>query len=284
MLARSFTPGPCLLIDDAGCMRRWPDQIRGATFGYTDPDFDFVDYAVRNLGHVMIAERARFVRIKLRPLFVSRRTRAALSTYLVQHAPARVVLSMFTGAWSDTLLSFADARQRLDAILDAGEREQSAPSFIAVRRKLASILENGNDPFAPVLRRWLDGTHPENAPAFLDAYGLYDRTMIAEHCGDTGAFEFRHSGNGLRLYGPSWPTAAPGRRIEDQPDRSYGEWIAEACRSVDALQVPRLELIDAHIGAAGRPARRWRYERLMLPSRSAAGRRQVISISRPERP
>lgn len=284
MLTRSLTSGSCLLIDDAGRVRRWPGPSRGAAFGYGNPDFDFVDYAVRNLGHVMIVERARFVRIRLRPLFVGRRTGAALSAYLAQRAPARIALSVLSNAWHDSLLSLAEAQQRLDKIWNAAEREQTAPPFTSVRRNLAVILDKDNDPFAPVLRRWLEGTHPENVSALLDTCGLYDRAMIVERRSDTGAFEFRHSGDGLRLYGPSWPAAAPGRRVEDQPDRPYGEWIAQACRSIDSLQVPRYELVDAHIGAAGYPARRWRYERLMLPSRSATGSRLVISISRPERP
>ncbi len=279
----SPAPRPCLLIDDAGRVRRWPGPSRGAAFGYRNPDFDFVDYAVRNLGHVMVAERARFVRIRLRPLFVGGRTAAALSAYLARRTPDRVVLSVFGDAWHDTLLPYAEARQRLDAILGATAEEQQVPPYTAVRRSLAAILDDGSDRFAPVLRRWLDGACPENPSAFLDTCGLYDRAMIVEHCSDTGAFRFRHSGNRLRLYGASWPAAAPGRRVEDQPDSSYGERIAQACRSVDELQVPHYELIDARIGAAGRPARRWRYERLMLPWRGAAGSRLVISISRPER-
>jgi hypothetical protein len=279
---QSPSPGACLLIDDAGRTRRWPGADRGTALGYADPDFDFVDYAVRNLGHVMIEERASFIRIKLRPIFVGRRTRETLWAHLERRAPRRVGLSVFDDAWHHTLLPPAAALQQLREVLDAPERAPPARPFIAARRNIAGLLDDARDPFAPVLRRWLDGTCPDDLPSFLVATGLYDRAMVVERRGDNGDFLFRHSGRRIQLYEPSWAEAALGRRLQDQPDRLYGEWIADACRSVDDRQVPRYDLIAARVSEADQAARSWRYERLMLPWRSAAGQRLVVSISRRE--
>jgi hypothetical protein len=271
--------GPCILIDDAGRERRWPGMNGGAAFGYHHPDFDFPGYAVRNLGHAMVVARGSVMRIRLRPVFVGHRTLDALAAHIARQAPARVVISHFDAAWHHDLCSGDAAPLRLRAIVEACARKQRGQPFVAARRNMAGVLHKGGEPFAPVLRRWLDGASPEGLPAFLDSCRLYDRAMIVERQRDSGRFVFRHSGQAIRLYDRSWADTAIGRHVEDQPDPAYGAWIAGACRGVDERQVPRYELVTAQVGLPGAPARQWRYERLILPWRGADDRRFVVSVS-----
>lgn len=270
-------PHSCVLIDDAGRERRWPDQ-GGAGFGYRNPDFDFPGYAVRNLGYAMIAEGAAFMRIRLRPAFVGHRTLEALLAHAARRAPARIAITYFDGAWRDELCDGRSLKRRLLDLAQKPEGGSSQSGFIAVRRGIAGVLREPDDPFAPLLRRWLDNTDPDGLIAFLDSCGLYDRAMIAERTPDNGQFVFRHSGQRIQLYEPSWAGSAVGRAVQDQPDRDYGEWIADACHKVDERQVPRYELVMARVGRGGGTPRYWRYARLMLPWRTA-GRRVVVSVS-----
>lgn len=271
---------PCTLIDDAGRERQWPGANGGAAFGYHDPDFDFPAYAVRNLGYVMVAARENAIRVRMRPVFVGRRTLDALMAHLARHERMRVAISYFDAAWHHELSGDGRAaRARLRAIVEACAREEGGQPFVAARRNIAGVLHKDGEPFAPVLRRWLDGAPPEGLAAFLDSCRLYDRAMIVERARDTGRFVFRHSGENIRLYDRAWAGTAVGRHVEDQPDPAYGAWIAGACRAVDERQVPRYELVTAQVVRPGAAAGQWRYERLMLPWRAADDRRFVVSVS-----
>jgi hypothetical protein len=77
-----------------------------------------------------------------------------------------------------------------------------------------------------------------------------------------------HMGAGFRVFDACWALGAIGRDLEEQPDPAYGARSARAYHEVAGLGLPRLELVDAIIDVPGRPVRRSRYDRLMLPFRS----------------
>jgi hypothetical protein len=274
-------PAPtCILIDDAGRRLRWPQDGRRAAAAYRDPDFDFPDYAVRNLGFVMVTQRRDSISVRFRPAFCGRRTAMSMLALAGERPDARAAISYFGRTWSHEVCRGGAALQRrLLEILGEPTGEAGDPPFLAVPRRFSGMLRDADNPFAPVLRRWLDNVQPGDIRAFLESCRLYDRSMIVERTPDTGAFVFRHSGSGLQLYPDNWTRSAVGRQLHDQPDHAYGRWIAEACRAVDDAQVPRYELISATIAPNGRDPRPWRYERLMLPWRDADGARLVVSVS-----
>jgi hypothetical protein len=269
----------CILIDDLGRVLRWPEECHRVDGVYRHPDFDFPAYAVRNLGFVKIVECRDFLRIYLRPSFAGHRTAMALLSFVARRAPARAAISHFGHQWRDEVCSGAAARRRLSAILRDTADEADDPPFVAVPRRISIMLREPGNPFAPVLRRWLDHLHPGGIHAFLADSHLHGRAMIVERLPDTGRFVFRHSGHRIQLYHPAWSQSAAGRHVEDQPDAAYGCWIAEACRAVDDRQVPRFELVTARVARAGTQRQQWRYERLMLPWRDPDGRRLVVSVS-----
>jgi hypothetical protein len=270
----------CILVDDTGRPLHWPEDSRRVFATYGTPDFDFPDYAVRNLGFVSISEQVDVLRVRLRPAFVGHRTAESLLSLLSQRPCARAGLSWFDSTWRhEVCAGSAPLERRLRDILHGAGDDAERP-FLAVPRRIQAVLRAEQNPFAPVLRRWLDDVRPDGITEFLAAYRLYDRAMIVERRPDNGHFVFRHSGHGIRLYAADWSQSAIGRYLHEQPDRAYGRWIADACRAVDERQVPRYELITAHVAPhAGRTTQQWRYERLMLPWRDAAGRHLVVSVS-----
>jgi hypothetical protein len=277
---RDPASGACILIDDAGRRLRWPQDRRRITAGRHDPDFDFPDYAVRNLGFAMIAQRKDAICVRLRPAFCGRRTAMSLLALAGECTDSRAAIAYFGRSWSHEVCSGgAPLQRRLLELLGEPADEPSDPPFIAVPRRLSGMLRDTGNPFAPVLRRWLDNVQPGDIRDVLESHRLYDRCMIVERRPDTGAFVFRHSGAGLQLYSSGWASSAVGRHLHEQPDHAYGRWIAEACRAVDDGQVPRYELISARVAPDGRDPRPWRYERLMLPWRGSDGARLVVSVS-----
>lgn len=269
-----------MLIDDAGRRLRWPEDSRRITAGHYDPDFDFPEYAVRNLGFVMITQRKGAMCVRFRPTFCGRRTAMSLLSLAGDCTDTRAAISYFGRTWSHEVCRGGQPLQRrLLEILGEPAGETGEPPFLAVPRRLSGLLRDGDNPFAPVLRRWLDNVQPGDIHEFLESRRLYDRSMIVARMPDTGAFVFRHSGAGLQLYSSGWARSAVGRHLHDQPDHAYGRWIDDACRAVDDAQVPRYELISATVAPDGHDPRPWRYERLMLPWRATDGARLVVSVS-----
>jgi hypothetical protein len=236
---------------------------------------------VRNLGYVSLVEARGSTRVWLRPLLVAEATAAALIDRVASYPCQRYVISYLDGAWQHEICGRRDAAVRsLAAHLgDCAPGELPEP-FMATRRSIQAILSSHRDPLSPLLNLWMDGAYPDDLPGLLRRLGLYDRAMIVEREPTGGRFVFRHSGQGIELYDSAWPRAAVGRRVEDQPDRAYGRWIAAACTDIDAHQVPRYELVHAMIGGPDGPRQTWRYERLMVPWR-VQSKRMVVSITRP---
>jgi hypothetical protein len=282
---RDPVPEGCILIDDLGRELRWPDECRRVASTYRDPDFDFPDYAARNLGFVMITERKGSLRIRFRPAFAGHRTIMSLLSFAARRTESRAAISYFGSAWRHEVCAGPSLQQRLAEISSDPAEAADMQPYLAVPRRISVMLHDADNPFAPVLRRWLDNMQPEGLVELLASCRLYDRSMIVERKADSGHFVFRHSGRAIGLYPSGWAQRAIGRPLHDQPDHAYGRWIAEACRAVDDRQVPRYELITASVSPDdGGSPRRWRYERLMLPWRDASGRHLVVSVSLRDEP
>src|SRR5690606_13635228 len=115
-------------------------------------DFDVLDYAVRNLGYVLIIDRPDFLRLRMRPLLVSSRAVAALFYYLAERRPRRAAISWFDDAWRDEVCGDTKTLfRRVSEILHASVGAAVPEPFIATRRSLETILTPAGHPFAPLL-------------------------------------------------------------------------------------------------------------------------------------
>jgi hypothetical protein len=268
-----------IVIDDRGEEEPWPSARILKDIDPAHADFDAVDFAVRNLGYVLIVDRPDFVRVRLRPLLTSSRAVAALYFYLAERSPPRAAIAWFDDAWHDEVCGNAKALiARLTSLLHGSTRVPVPEPHIATRRSLDTVLNPDGHPFAPLLRAWLKGSRDE-LQAVAREYGLWDRANIAERDPDRGDFFFRHVGKAIQVYSPEWGTRAVGRRLSEQPDSAYGRWIEAGCAAADDSRMARCELVHASVAWRGGEVRRWRYERLMLPFEAADGRRMVMSIS-----
>lgn len=269
-----------LVIDDLGEERPWPSSRILSQLGCADADFDPLDYIVRNLGYVLIVDRPDFVRVRLRPMLVSSRTVAALYYRLAERRPRRAGISWMGERWHHEVCGDSkELFRRLTDILHGSMRSEPPEAIIATPRSLESVLAPGGHAFAPLLRSWIKGISYDDILAVVRAHGLWDRAMLAERDGGTGQFVFRHSGGSLLLYGSSWAEKAVGRRIADQPDPVYGQWIADGCAAIDEAKTARCELVHAAIRRPDGQVQRWRYERLLLPCQASDGRRIVLTVS-----
>jgi hypothetical protein len=267
------------IIDDRGEEEPWPSVRILKDLHAAQADFDAADFAVRNLGYVLIVDRPDFLRLRLRPLLVSSRAVAALFYYLAERRPRRAAIAWFGDAWHDEVCGSAkDLFARLTALLHTSTRGHVPEPYIATRRNLDTVLSPDGHPFAPLLRAWLKGSR-DDLVATAREYGLWDRANIAERDPSRGDFFFRHVGKAIQLYSPEWGARAVGRRLAEQPDHAYGRWIEAGCAAADDSRMARCELVHASVNWRDGEVRRWRYERLMLPFETGDGRRVVMSIS-----
>jgi hypothetical protein len=82
---------------------------------------------------------------------------------------------------------------------------------------------------------------------------------------------FRFIGDGFRWTDDTYQLNAIGQRVENQPDKEYGGWVAEFYKSVATTGQPRYDCVTAaiHQPALGKARTAIiRYERLLLPWRT----------------
>jgi hypothetical protein len=268
-----------MVIDDRGEEEPWPSARILKDLAATHADFDAADYIVRNLGYVLVVDRHDFVRVRLRPLLVSSPAVAALFFYLAERRPRRAAISWFGDAWHDQVCgSSKDLLDRLSDLLHGSTRGPLPEPYIATRRSMDTVLTPAGHAFAPLLRAWLKGSR-DDLLAVAREYGLWDRANVVERDPNRGDFVFRHVGKAIQVYSPEWGSRAVGRRLTEQPDSAYGQWIQDGCAAADDARMARCDLVHASVDWHNGEVRRWRYERLMLPFETADARRVVMSIS-----
>jgi hypothetical protein len=91
---------------------------------------------------------------------------------------------------------------------------------------------------------------------------------------------FRFIGDGhTNWLDSSYHLHAIGERVEDQPDKSYGQWVSQFYKSVASTGQPRYDYVTA---AIRRPPGTFvtRYERLLLPWKTPSDEVLVTLSSR----
>src|SRR5690606_1829596 len=95
--------------------------------------------------------------------------------------------------------------------------------------------------------------------------------------GDPLRFQF--IGEGLKFYDEKALFEIIGQPIDYQPDKEYGTWAAAQYDALLETKQPRLDYVEARIHQPSGEMRKSRYERLLLPWRSPAGKPIVTCAS-----
>jgi hypothetical protein len=263
-----------LLFDQAG--RAW---LNGSTvlrhrLGNPSPDVDLAAYVVRNMGFVRVRHREGTIRLTLRAGHLEFPTLENVVRMILGATWQRLVIEL-----TDRMPSFEIYGQIEEAV--ARLKDLSAPSAALVRAdsffnqelSLDRLGEPGQESLRALMRLWRSRRgqlEPEKilklVPETLKPRVTLTRMTAAGLPRNRALVE--HIGPGFRVFDACWALNAVGRDLEDQPDPAYGARSARAYHDVADLGQPRLELVDAVIDVPGRPVRRSRYERLMLPFRS----------------
>lgn len=90
---------------------------------------------------------------------------------------------------------------------------------------------------------------------------------------------FHEFGDGMYAKYETWRMCAVGAPIEEQPDRDYGKWVADAYTEALVAQHPMIADIDAIVSWPHAGRARMRYKRVLVPIVSAAGAPMLLGGS-----
>jgi hypothetical protein len=206
-------------------------------------DKELREFAIVNLGFVGVVIAKKSVRIKLRPALARPAALGALYLCLHQVAPERVVVTWYNGGWQHEIIGWSrDGWRRMTRLLEVPEiptREFSRGKIsldrLGPKHPLRTLLED-----APRLASIVTDPAQMLPPPLNDRYILVTEDPRRElRVSDFGCTMMSRS--------PRWRSQARGRRIEDQPDWNYGQWVADAYRDACHRGEPLLEEVAAVI-------------------------------------
>ena len=232
-----------LLIDERGKLWDPRSVALRALLRASVEEKQLREFAILNLGFIGLAVAKKSVRIKLRPALARPAALGALYLCLHQHAPERVVVTWYNGGWRHEIIGWSrDGWRRMTRLLEVPEiptREFSRGNIpldrLAPENPLRSLLED-----APRLASIVANPAQMLPPPLNERYILVTEDRRRElRVADFGCTMMSRS--------PRWRSQARGRRIEDQPDWNYGQWVADAYRDAWHRGEPLLEEVAAVI-------------------------------------
>lgn len=264
-----------LLIDQAGQPWLNGSSALRRRLGQPSPDIDLAGYVVRNMGFARLRFRQGTIRLTIRAGQLEFPALEAVVRFLLNESWQRLVIEH-----ADRVPAFEIFGQVEDAV--ARLKDLGAPSLALAPRdpffnqplSLDRLGESGQESLQALLELWRSrrgqATPAQIIAAMPDA--LKPRITLTRMQPATGSNGSRalveHIGPGFRVFDACWALGAVGRDLEEQPDPAYGVRSARGYHEVAALGQPRFEQVDAVIDVPGRPVKRSRYDRLMLPWRS----------------
>jgi hypothetical protein len=233
--------------------------------GFTDRQ-TAIDWAIRNIGLVLVCGTERSIRARLREATTPAKALGATLQLLAGSTKTRAALSYFGTNWEHFVFSSGtNAAQHL-AIRSVQRSFQDAPNL------LRHTVEPGvlsSDPDLGSVFHQAKGIGEKVAVADIVGIlppALKERAIILEASRAHSRLVIRHLGSGFKVFDTRWAAAAIGRDMEDQPDVKYGCWTAQPYRSAAETMQVTADEIDAVVENPYTGGRhRSRYRRLIVP-------------------
>lgn len=226
---------------------------------------EFSTYAVTNLGFIAINLYGSSSQIRLRPSMVGEATYAALRRWLGNSRSERVVLSWFDENWSIELLrAGTQLLQRMDEIVASSQRIKPH-DFISQKLSVPQI--NSNALLNQIVTNWQSYKTPGGQRELMQMLekALGNRYVVVKPDQTDNKIVFDEFGGGLYADFDVWRACAVGAPIEEQPDRQFGRWVAEAYTDALRSGEPRIDDVDAIVRWPHKGRTRLRYKRIILP-------------------
>ena len=249
-----------------------------AALGDPNPDYDPVGFAVRNLGFIKYQVLDRLVtEIELHPRNVALPALLAVEQQLAQPPTKLFRIKHLDTEWRSEISASPEhtvARLRelcAPPAADPGSTER----FRVESQDPDALLRDVDNPLRILTQKWRAsfGQFDSSVISFAIQHGLLARLMIAGMSKQDSDPVFRFIGGGFPWLDHDYQDKAIGEKLESLPDKNYGAWLAGFYKSVGLSGEPRFDRVTARVklGQAQSLTYQTRYERLLLPWRSADG-------------
>lgn len=253
------------LIDDQGQV--WDGSSRQLRHAYDSPysGGEFSDYAVVNLGFIATNVYGHSAQIRLRPTFTADAAFDSLYRWLLSRRFDRVVITWLGDSWKNEMLrSNQAALIRLDDLIEVAKRDRP-DEFLS--RNMSEPTVRDPDVMQNLFKNWpqLSANLNETEMRRLLEPLLGHRYVVVKGQRDSRNLVFSEFGGGIFANYEVWRSCAIGAPIQEQPDRLYGRWVADAYKDAVLMNAPRLDQVDAIVRWPQEGRLRMRYKRLIVP-------------------
>jgi hypothetical protein len=249
-----------------------------AALGDPNPDYDAVGFAVRNLGFIKYQILDRLVtEIELHPRNVALPALLAVEHQLEEPPTKLFRIKHLDTEWRSEISASAEhtvARLRelcAPPAVEPGSNER----FRVEPQDPNVLLRDADNPLRLLTQKWRTsfGQFDSTVISFAIQHGLLARLMIAGMGPRESDPVFRYIGAGFPWLDADYQDKAIGEKLESLPDKNYGAWLSGFYKSVGQSGEPRFDKVTAKmkLGQAQSLNYQTRYERLLLPWRSATG-------------
>lgn len=248
-----------------------------AALGDPAPDFDDEAFAVKNLGFIKLQViQDSLTEIDLHPRNVELPALLAAQQQLLLSKVNLFRIKYFDTTWHSEISSSAEHTiERLSELCAPVYTAPQTNRFIVERQQFDKLFEEESQ-LVPLAQKWRAsfGLFDSSIISLAVRYQLLSRLMIVGVKPRDPEPVFRFLGEGHRWLGGDNYHMFVGQKIVDQPDREYGEWVAEFYKSVATSGQPRYDLVTGWLryeDEEGSPQRLIQYQRLLLPWKTPSG-------------
>jgi hypothetical protein len=275
---------PALLVTSDG-QRVLPEtDAFFASLARLVPGSDPIDFAVRDLGFVKFHLDDRAVAtIEFDPRSVDRRALLRAERQIRDCGASTFCVTTIGASGSAyQSLSATEAVVRLRELCAPPDKPAAAGRFAAQPLDYATLLRKTGDPFCRFGRKWCSsfGAFDASIMAFAGDNDLLSRMMVFAVRPGTEDLVFRYIGDGHRWLTRHYRTDPIGDTLDSQPDKEYAAWVSQFHRAVARSGEPCFDIVSATLRFGAEPAYDIRYERLLLPWKSASDESLVTLVSR----
>jgi hypothetical protein len=258
-----------------------------AALGDPRPDYDATAFAVKNLGFIkfQILDQS-VIEIELHPYTVELPALLAVQQQLLMSKVGLFRIRHFDTAWQSEILPSADlAVTRLSELCAPKFAPATKERFFVEPQDYSKLFDGSDGPLQLLAQKWRMsfGHFDPTVISFAIKQQMLSRMMIFGVKPDVTDPVFRFIGDGFGWLESDYQFHGIGERVENQPDKDYGEWVSEFYRSVARSGQPRYDHVSAAIQAGPGGHHELfisRYERLLLPWKTSSDEILVSMLSK----
>jgi len=255
-----------------------------AALGDPNPDYDATGFAVKNLGFIkfQILDNS-IIEIDLHPRNVEIPALLAVQQQLVTSQVKLFRIRYFDLSWKSEIICSAElAVARLSELCAPKFALSAKDSFLVEPQDYLKLFESEQGPLQLMAQKWRMsfGHFDPSVISFAIKNDLLSRLIIVGVNPRGAEPIFRFIGDGhTNWLDDNYHLHAIGKQVADQPDKNYGQWVAQFYKSVASTGQPRYDYVTA---AIQRPPGTFttRYERLLLPWKTPSDEVLVTLSSR----